>query len=91
MAHTIRYAGVRGEIRWGYHVVAPVADWAFDADATGGDLTGAVGFPRNEYGLTQHPLRFAIPRPKGPDWEWPIDSLQIVDDRLIARLGPPKD
>lgn len=90
MPHQIEITGAAGQIKWGYQVVAEIANWSVSADATGGDLTGTVGSPCDEFGVTQQPLRFVVPRPK-VEWEWPIESLQIVDGRAYARLGPPKE
>ena len=90
MPHTIEISGVNGEIKWGYVLAAEVGTWSISVDATGGELTGTVSSPPNEFAASQQPLRFVAERPK-VTWEWPIQTLQVIDGRVTARLGPIKE
>jgi hypothetical protein len=41
------------------------------------------------YAVSQRPLTFVVQRPEGRQpWRWPVQTLQIVDARLTAVLGP---
>lgn len=91
MAHRITFTGQAGEIRWGYRPVAALASWTLDADATGGALTGSLSASAdNAFWVSQQPLRFVVPRPTGA-WTWPIESLQVADRQVTARLGHPQE
>jgi hypothetical protein len=90
MPHNISLSGKDGVIKWGYVQVASVDTWSIEVDATGGELTGVVGSPHNEFAASQQPVRFVVPR-DSVTWEWPILTLQITDGRVNARLGPFKE
>lgn len=90
MPHAIAINGVNGQIKWGYVQAAVVDSWSLAVDATGGELTGVVSSPPNEFAVAQPALRFVVPRQQ-VTWEWPIESLQMTDGRLHARLGRKKE
>lgn len=76
--------GAGGSIKWAYHVAAELGEWTLISGATGRVLSAAVT-SSDAFRVTQAPLRFTVPMRR---WAWPIESLQIVDGRLTARLGP---
>jgi hypothetical protein len=80
--------GRGGDVRWGYHSAATLSSWTVVADAAGGDLSGAV-VTVDTYRVTQRPMVFVAKLSRG-EWRWPVESLQIVDGTLTARLGPPE-
>ncbi len=90
MSHAMTSSGQHGVIKWGYITAAEIDEWSIAADATGGELTARVSSPLNEYAASQQPVRFVVPREK-VTWEWPIETLQITDGRVHARLGPFKE
>ena len=78
--------GIEGELRWGYFQGAALGAWSLTLNPTGGHLTAKVVWS-DASRVTQHPLTFRVVRQKGPALEWPVESLQIVDGTLSARLG----
>ena len=86
-------AGIRGEggeIRWAYHLAGALETFTITqrpgppprATVVGGRLGH-----RDAFKLAQRPLVFVWPR-GAHRWTWPIDTMEIRDDHLIARLGP---
>lgn len=79
------FRGVRGELRWAYHEAGIVRDWVITGDGRQRTLTGRVEAV-NAFRVSQRPLVFVVPRRR--PWRWPIDTLQMTDGTLTARLGP---
>lgn len=87
--HKATLRGLQAELRWGYSSVASVGAWTMVTDLTGGDVTGTV-VQSDEFGVSQAPLRFVVPRPMGLSWVWPVETLTLAGDVLTARVGLPE-
>ena len=81
--------GVVGQIKWHYYVAAAIHGYRI-ARAPDGvwSLAGIVGVS-DAFKLSQRPLAFVAPHAKG-EWRWPIETFEITDGALTARLGPPE-
>ena len=84
MALTV--AGVEGELRWSYHRAAVLGAWSIVRDPAGRVLT-AIVVSQDTYRVSQRPLVFVAPHGTHA-WTWPIETLQLSDGTLTARLGP---
>jgi hypothetical protein len=82
MSHSITIRGTGAAVKWGYHVAATLGSWT----VTGRTLTASV-LTSDTMAVSQRPLVFVVPRPKG-EWRWDVDSLQIADGTLTASLVP---
>ncbi len=76
--------GSGGLVKWSYHTAASLDAWTITAEPTGTTLTAKV-VSQDTFAASQRPLTLVIPRPKG-QWTWAVDSLQIVDSTLTAKL-----
>lgn len=84
---TIR--GVTGQIYWGYHLAGTVRGWtAIRTGAADPGTVTATIVHLDPFRAAQHPLTFVVPHAHGT-WRWPIDSLEIGQTELVARLGTP--
>jgi hypothetical protein len=81
---TIR--GPEAVIRWGYHSAVRLGSWTVDLDPTHRTLTGRV-MEADTFRAQQQPLTFVVSRPQG-SWVFPVNTLHIAGDELIATLGP---
>ena len=72
------------EIRWGYHVAARLGAWGVHNDTLSAGVVDA-----DLLRLAQPGLTFAVVRPNGLPWTWPIVQLTLIgDQQLTATLGP---
>ena len=74
--------GAAGELRWGYHVAASLSTWEVSRQT----LTAKV-VSHDPFRVSQQPVTFVVPRPKGRDWSWKITSLQITGTTLTALIA----
>lgn len=79
--------GPEGHVRWAYHKAASLRSWVVQVEPSKSTLTATV-VSTDAFAVSQSPLTFVVPRPKGQPWRWPIISLQIADTSLTATLGP---
>jgi hypothetical protein len=80
--------GAAGAVMWSYHVAASLADWTYTAEPDGGTVTAKV-VTHDAFKVSQQPVTFVVRRPTG-QWTWPIQSLQIANGTLTARVGSPE-
>lgn len=87
MAHI---TGVVGQIKWAYYVAAAINGYTVTRAETGEwRLSGTVVLA-DAFKLAQRPLTFVAPHAKG-EWRWPIQSLELANGQVFARLGPPEE
>jgi hypothetical protein len=82
--------GPEAFVKWGYHVAASLGPWTLTAEGGGGTVTAKV-VQHDACAVSQTPLAFVVPRPKGHKWVWPIHGLQISGDQLTLSVGPPQE
>lgn len=80
--------GVVGHIKWHYYTAAAINGYTVSRAGTEWSLRAIVVLS-DAFKLTQRPLKFHAPHEHG-EWVWPIESMQIADGALTARLGPPE-
>jgi len=80
--------GVVGIITWAYYRAAALEGYAVTRPGGAWRLEGTI-VDRDPFKLAQQPLMFNAPTKLGT-WRWPILELEIVADRITARLGPPE-
>jgi hypothetical protein len=83
----IHVRGTGAEVRWGYHRAATLGSWTMQSGPTGATVTAQVASV-DAFKVSQRPLTFTVPRPKGLTWSWPILTLQISGSECTASLGP---
>jgi len=86
---TIR--GVTGTLYWGYFLAGTVGSWTVvrGGPTDPGTLTATV-ITVDTFRASQHPITFVVQHKHGV-WRWALDTLQIADGMLTARLSPPKE
>jgi len=84
--HGFTFTGMTGAVRWGYRSAAALGPWKVTRTEHGLELTAQVTSV-DAFAVSQRPLKFVAPHAKGA-WTRPIDTLQIADGTLTARLGP---
>lgn len=80
--------GTKGSVLWGYRSAADFTSWTI-ARPEGHWQLLAVLLRVDRFAIRQRPLLFAAPRQQG-FWCWAIESIDVGDHRLLARLGPPE-
>lgn len=83
---TIR--GVVGQIRWSYYTAAAINGYTVTHTPAGAWTLRATIVASDAFKLRQKPLRFVAPHKAG-SWVWPIESCDLVNGVLTARLGAP--
>lgn len=78
--------GLEGSVKWGYHVAAALGPWTLTAEGAGGTVTAKV-VTHDACAVSQQPLTFVVPRPKGHKWTWPIQALQISGDQITLSVS----
>jgi hypothetical protein len=73
--------GPSGEFRCGWHQAAVLGDWTI----TGPHLTATV-VSQNEVWMSQPSLTFRVVRPNAAPWVWTVDSLQLANGTVTARV-----
>jgi hypothetical protein len=77
--------GVVGELRWGYHLAAVLGPWTLAMSPGGLDLTATV-VSHDAFRTSQPSVTFHVTRQDKAPWVWPVESLQIANGVLSARL-----
>ena len=75
--------GQEGALCWGYHQAAVLGPWTIT-----GDTLKATVISHDAFRTSQPSVTFRVPRPRTAPWVWPIDTLQIANGTLTARLRP---
>lgn len=80
--------GVIGQIKWHYYVAADVHGYTVvrHKETKQWSMSGIVG-NADAFKLAQRPLTFVASYGKG-EWSWPIESLEMKDGAITAKLGP---
>lgn len=86
MFRGLTITGKEAEIRWGYRKAARLSSYILTADGASGTVTGTVA-EADSFTLTQPALTFRIVRQNGPAWSYPVQSLQVADGTLTARVS----
>ncbi|HEV8445445.1 MAG TPA: hypothetical protein VGQ44_01450 [Gemmatimonadaceae bacterium] len=88
--HRIRLRGVGGSLVWGWHTVATFKHWTIRKGGREIWLLTAAIERVEPYQIRMTPLLFSAPRETGPPWCWGVNSIDVGDRQLMARLGPPE-
>ena len=80
--------GVVGQIKWHYYVAAAINGYHVTRSDDGHWGLTATVVLADAFKMAQRPLTFVAPTDKG-EWRWPIESHELADGALRARLGPP--
>jgi hypothetical protein len=83
----VTVSGVRGEIRYGYHLAAIVGAWSI---GTGRVLSAQLTTIKSRVHLAQTGLVFVLPRAHGGRSARLLADVQITGDRLTARITVPE-
>jgi hypothetical protein len=83
---TIR--GVVGKITWSYYTAAAINGYTVTRSKAGAWTLRATVVASDAFKLRQTPLRFVAPHKTG-SWVWPVESCEMVNSVLTARLGAP--
>jgi len=91
MFDTVTLRGGAASILWGYHTAAAIRAWAI-AKVDGHWTLKATLTRAEPFMLRQTPLLFTAPHEKGRDgwWAWGVESIQVGNQQLVAKLGPPE-
>jgi hypothetical protein len=86
-SNRITVGGLSGTLKWGYHEAASLGKWSITADRSGQRLTADI-VSHDAFKVSQRPLTLVVDRPKGQQWCWRIDTLQVTGTTLAATLVP---
>ena len=91
MFQSITLHGGAATILWGYRPAATLRSWSI-AKVQGQWTLKAVIERADAFQCRQTPLLFTAPREGAHDgfWAWGVESIQVGDRSLVARLGPPE-
>jgi hypothetical protein len=81
------FRGVVGQIKWAYYMAAAINGYEVTRTDDGLRLRGTV-IQHDAFKLTQRPLMFVAPTKLG-ECRWPIETFELHDGQITARLGPP--
>jgi hypothetical protein len=93
MPGLFRTVTLRGEkaarLSWGYQTAAVLRTWALSKNDKN-EWTLTAGIDRADpFRLQQAPLQFTAPRPGG-FFCFPVKTVQLGRESLVASLGPPE-
>ncbi|HEV8211055.1 MAG TPA: hypothetical protein VGP77_13065 [Vicinamibacterales bacterium] len=90
--HFVQIRGAAGEILWGYRPAATFKRWTIRKGGSGQWILTARLVRVEPFAIRQTPLLFTAPREETRDgfWAWGVESVQVGDRQLVARLGPPE-
>jgi len=86
--HRVKLRGTAAAILYGYHTAAAVRSWTIRKHEGAWTLTATID-RADRFQCRQRGLIFSAPR-AGGFWCWPIETLQLGETQLQARLGPPE-
>jgi len=76
-----------GLVKHAWHCAARVTDYTITVDPSTRRLTlGGTVAMSDPYLLTQSPLLFVVATQAGV-LRWPVQSVQVMNGRMVARLG----
>jgi hypothetical protein len=84
----VTITGPAAELKWSYRSAARLGSWSITGDGTGGGTLTAQTVSVDQFGVSQQPLTFVVPRPNGLQWRWSVNGLQIAGSTLTASLRP---
>lgn len=79
--------GVKAVIRWAYYNAAAINGYTVTRKDGTWNLRATV-VSSDAFKMAQRPLVFVAPHAKG-EWRWPIESLRVEANQLVATLGTP--
>lgn len=79
MGYVVR--GVAGRICWGHYRAATLGAWTVD-----GQTLIAIVTDVDTFRVQRQPLEFVVPQ----QGRWSIESLEIADRTVTARLSPQR-
>jgi len=87
----LRIRGTDASILWGYRPAAVLRAWQIGQVQGQWTLRGTLT-RADAFMCRQTPLLFTAPREGAHDgfWAWGIESIDVVNLKLVARLGPPE-
>jgi hypothetical protein len=80
--NALTFRGTGAEVRWAYHQAAVLSTWELK-----GDILTAQVVRHDPFKVSQRPLTFVVPRPKGSSWTWKVNTLQIAGTTLSASVS----
>lgn len=90
MFETLTLRGDRGAILWGHTAAATLGRWRIRRVEGQWFMVAKPTARPNAFGLRQRALLFTAIRDDKGFWAWPVVSVNVTDDRILARLGPPE-
>lgn len=90
--HAVYIRGAAGAILWGYRSAATFTSWRIRKTGSGRWILTATIAHVEPFAIRQTPLLFTAPREGTCDgfWAWGVETVQVGDRQLVARLGPPE-
>lgn len=90
--HAVQIRGAAGAILWGHRPAASFTRWRIRKGGAASWILTATIARVEPFAIRQTPLLFTAPREGTRDgfWAWAVESVQVGDQQLIARLGPPE-
>jgi hypothetical protein len=79
--------GPEAYVAWGYHTAAVLGPWTLTQEGAVSTVTAKVT-SHDSCAVSQQPLLFVVPRPKGRKWVWPVTMLQLSGEQATLGLGP---
>ncbi len=80
--------GKDGAVVWGYRTAARFKSWTVRKDEHGAWSLRGDCLEVDAFQVKQSPLTFAARRPQG-FFTWPVLSLRVEQNQVVAKLGPP--
>lgn len=94
MFRNLNLRGTRGSVLWGYRTAASVRGWMIQRRENKPIWILTAALERvDAFQLRQSPLLFTAPRGNAEGngfWCFPMEDVQIKNNRLHAKLGPPE-
>lgn len=89
MFEHLRIHGGSASILWGYRTAAVLKRWHISKNKEGRWVLRATVDRLDAFQARQKPLLFTAPRAKGM-WAWPIESITVNANAVMAQLGLPE-
>ena len=86
MFRAVTITGSAGSVRWGSAPVATLSGWTMTKIPGGWSLSAAASSV-DHFRASQQPLMLVVPH-EGGSWRWPVQTLQVDGQAVIATLGP---
>lgn len=90
MFTTLTLRGTTASIVWGYRTAVELRSWDAKKNQDGTwTLRGRLARV-DSFQSKQKPLLFTAPRGDRGFWTWPVQTLTLGPQSLVATLGPPE-